>query len=876
MLGTSVGPYQILDKLGSGGMGEVFLCHDARLQRKVALKRLTKGEPGAEDEASILREARAAARLTHPNIASVYDVLEYEGRAFIVMEYVEGESLRARIQRVALSPDETIAIGRQLASALAAAHAQGVIHRDLKPSNVQVTPDGTIKVLDFGVAKMLPRVDTVTEAPTTKRSVASERSGSPGTPVYMAPEQLIGGRADARSDIYSLGVVLFEMLTGRRPYLANDSIALAVAMSTSPPPPPDAIDPRIPRRLSSVVVKALQHEPFNRYQSAREIAEALEELTEPTTREVAHVERHLGDRRTRKLIIAATTLLAVGLAAAIPFITSWMRGRAAAGAVVPSIAILPVDNPTDDPQAEHLGSTVATMLGANFRSIDGLRVLPRESIAGFRLRRRDFAALKREAGADHVLDLTMTKGLPAPQIQARLTRTEPPTVEWQETISAGAAHVQDAIVQGITRALSRGSGGPALTFTPDESTRLRKAATHSDEAMQAYVEAQALLDRTDLSTNVMAAIDRLQQAVAADPNFALGYAALATAVLIRYERTRDQALIERATPAVAAALRLDPESSAAHSASGYLQYVIGRREAAVASFQRAITIDPDNDAAHRLLGWRLYANQGRMDDAVAELQRAVKIRPDSFDNFYRLGTVLYLAGRYREAVDAYKSATELQPRRADVYTNLGAAYRMLGDVNQAIGNYEHAVGLGAGDALAYGNLAVSYYFAGRYEDALRTGLEAVDRDPNRASLQGNLGDYYAKLGRVREARSAYTRAIDLARQGLAVNPRDAGAVMTIALAEVHLGDAAAAERHVAEALTLAPDDWDILMRSAKAYGALSRPAAAFERLRMAVERGYPPQLARDDPEFATLKRSPEFEAAITAGQRARTRAGAVP
>ena len=411
-----------------------------------------------------------------------------------------------------------------------------MIHRDLKPSNVQVMPDGTIKVLDFGVAKMLPRDDTLTEAPTTKRSAASARSDSPGTPVYMAPEQLIGGRADARSDIYSLGVVLFEMLTGRRPYLETDSIALAVAMSTSPPPPPDAIDPRIPRGLSSVVVKALQHEPFNRYQSAPEIAEALEELTEPTTREVAHVGRHLDARRSRRLSIAAITLLVVGLAASIPFITSWVRSRAAAGGVAPSIAILPVDNPTDDPQAEHLGFTIATTLGANLRSIDGLHVLPRESIIGFRLRRRDFAALKREAGADHVLDLTMTKGLPAPQLQARLTRTDPPTVEWQATISGGAAHVQDAIVEGVTQALARGTGGRAITFTSDESRRLRKAATHSDEAMQAYVEAQALLDRTDLSTNVMAAIDRLQQAVAADPNFALGYAALATAVLGRYER----------------------------------------------------------------------------------------------------------------------------------------------------------------------------------------------------------------------------------------------------------------------------------------------------------------------------------------------------
>src|SRR5262245_48730490 len=188
-------------------MGEVFLCHDSRLHRKVALKCLTSGEAD-EAQAAILREARAVARLTHPHIASVYDVLEHDGRAFIVMEYVEGENLRARLHRASMTPDEAIAIGRQLASALAAAHAHGVIHRDLKPSNVQLMVNGTVKVVDFGVAKMMPRLDAADDKTTTHLD-SRQRSDTPGTPVYMAPEQLVGGTVDVRSDLYSLGVVLF-------------------------------------------------------------------------------------------------------------------------------------------------------------------------------------------------------------------------------------------------------------------------------------------------------------------------------------------------------------------------------------------------------------------------------------------------------------------------------------------------------------------------------------------------------------------------------------------------------------------------------------------------------------------------------------------
>jgi len=263
VIGSSVGPYQVLDKLGAGGMGEVFLGHDTRLHRKVALKCLA-AVPGADADlgAHLLREARAAARLNHPNIAAVYDVLEHEGRTIIVMEYVQGESLRARLMRGRIPIEQVIAIGRQLASALAAAHAHGVIHRDLKPANVQLTPDGSVKVLDFGVARLIAPVDPTTDVVTTTRqpSVMSV-GGTPGTPVYMAPEQLVAGQADARSDVYSLGVVLFEMATGRRPYGDAGSMALVAAMSAGGAPPADAVDPRVPHGLSEVIASALERDP---------------------------------------------------------------------------------------------------------------------------------------------------------------------------------------------------------------------------------------------------------------------------------------------------------------------------------------------------------------------------------------------------------------------------------------------------------------------------------------------------------------------------------------------------------------------------------------------------------------------------------------
>src|SRR5262249_29357803 len=244
------------------------------------------------------------------------------------------------------------------------------------------------------------------------------------------------------------------------------------------------------------------------------------------------------------------------------------------------------------------------------------------------------------------------------------------------------------------------------------------------------------------------------------------------------------------------------------------------------SLRRAIELDPDADEPHRLLGWRLLSAQRRTDEAVAELREAVRIRPDSFENYFRLGNVLYLAAQYREAIDAYRAATELQPRRADAFTNLGAAYQMLGDAEQAIGNYQHAISLGGGDAVAYSNLAVNYFRAGQYNQALQAALEAAKRDPTRASFQSDIAEYQKRVGNLRAARDAYGRAIDLAQKSLAVDPRDAAAVMYIAIAEANRGRPAEADRRAAEALALAPNDRNVLMNGAKVYALLGNTSRA--------------------------------------------------
>jgi tetratricopeptide (TPR) repeat protein len=857
--GSTVGPYQILDKLGSGGMGEVFLCHDSRLQRKVALKCLTSGEPSVVEEANILREARAAARLTHPHIASVYDVLEHEGRPFIVMEYVEGESLRACLRNGALPPDKVIAIGRQLASALAAAHAQGVIHRDLKPSNVQVMPDGTIKVLDFGIAKLMPRVERTTDAPTTTHMVSRERSEALGTPVYMAPEQLISGHVDARSDVYSLGVLLFEMTAGRRPFVETDAVALAVAMSTLPPPPPDAIDPRVPHRLSSVIVKALQREPFNRYQSAQELAAALDELSEPTTRGVVRPARVGRRRRMSKWAIAVASLLAIGVVAWRPLLTRVGILKSAGRAPHAALAILPVDNPTGDVRAEYLGAGIAAVVASNFGSIPGLTVIPRTSTAPYETRRNDLAAMHREIGADYVLDLTMKSAAPRAELVARLRRTDAVAPVWEQTIGGDALAVERMLLESLARVLE----GQALSrpLNAAEYARIRRVPTTSGEALLAYAEARALIGPLNSPETSALAISLLQGATAKDPLFALAFAALGDAYWQKYERDKDPDLVSKATAAVTEALRIDPNQAPVYYSLGNMYQQTGRYEEAIAAFRRAIQIQPDNDESHALLA-RVLAAKGDYSAASDEAQRAVDIRP-SWNTYFNQGRVQFAAGHFDKALVALRRTTELNPTFAGGFQMLGATYQMQGDFANAIGNYEHSIRL-APNAPAYTNLAIAYLRAKRYTEAIAAFNEALKHDPQQASRYRNLADAYKIAGRIADARDYYAKAITVARRQLAVNPRDVITIALVALCEANLGRRAEAERHAAEAATLGATNAELRFRLTKVYAALNNRAAAFATLRAAIAAGYDPKAAREDEELAPL-RGADFDAALAEG-----------
>jgi eukaryotic-like serine/threonine-protein kinase len=839
MVGASVGPYRVLEKIGAGGMGEVFLAEDPRLKRRVALKCLAI-RAGDDDRTRITNEARAIARLNHSNIAAVYDIQKHEGRWFIVMEYAEGISLRERMAQGRLPLGDVLTIGRQLASALAAAHRQRVIHRDLKPANIHVTGDGLVKVLDFGVA-FLERQTAGSELPTTSIGTPIPTFRIVGTPAYMAPEQH-GGRVSKQSDIYSLGVILFEMVTGRRP------------ISSEPAPSATSIEPSVPSGLSDVIAKALEHDLTKRFGSASEIERALTGLIDAPGAGSSSNSR-VSRARWGVGVAAAAIIVSIAASASWPSLITDMVGRPGNPTV---LAVLPPANPSGDPVVEQFGLAVATLVSRNFRAAPDLKIVTGEAISPYATARADLAPLGRDVGASYVLDLTIRAVTPSVDVLARLRRPDAGVPEWEKSITGDAIEVENLLLHQLADALGR-QGSPRSTA---EQTALTRLPTVHGDALLAYVQSRALLEHKEVTGNPRRAADLLEQAISSDDRFALAHAALADALRARSTAERDSTLLDRATLEAKRALELDPEESGAHTAFAAIEYVSGRREAATTSVQRAVDLAPDNDEARRLLG-QILAAQGRVDEGVAQLQTAIRIRPASFNHYFTLGFIQFTASRYAAAVDAYRKAAEIRPGDPGSYEMLGATYQMLGDMDKAIGNYEHALRLGP-SVTAHANLAVAYFTAGEYDKARTALIAAIEWDPKKASLHRDLGDVYLKLKRQDDARTAYGRAIALSEAALAVKPGDPFSIVLIALCEANLGRRSRAERHASEAMALAPANRDVLFRSAKVFALSGSRPAALNALRRAVEQGYDREVARLDPELATLRSMPEFGSALSA------------
>ena len=843
MAGETIGPYRLLHRLGTGGMGEVFLAEDPRLGRRVAIKRAFDTPSTPDSRERLRREAFAAAQLNHPNVAAVHDVLDVDDIPHIVMEYVEGETLGTLVRRGPVPAEQALSIARQITDALAEANAHAVIHRDLKPANVMVTSSGRVKVLDFGIAREPAQAAAAGAGPAKPTQVY-------GTPEYMAPEQFMGARGDARSDIYSFGALLFELLTGQPPFQRTDHMQRFLNGPAQSPPDPRTVNPAIPQALSDVVVRALAFKPDQRFQTIDLFRNALERaagaISEAPTTAVGMpipLPRRLLSRRW--LIGLAGVITVVSMAV-------WQPWRRAAGRGTGSprvVAVLPFDVPAGENELEGLGTGLAELIVNGLAASHTLTAVPRSAALGYDKKAAvgpEAERIARELGANHLIDGALRRTPAGVDLTIRIGRLDPGDA-WQrsysstldDVLSLGRRILNDVVVQ---------LGAEAATPSQTSATSL--------EAFQQYAQARGLIDRRDIPGNIDRAIELLDAAIKREPAFALAHAALGEACWEKYRQTLDRSWVDRGEQEILLALSSDANQPLIRYSLATILYGTGHADRAEQELRTIVQTHPV-DSAHRLLG-RILTERGQIDEAMKELQHAIDVRPGYWANYAAMGTAALRAGRYADAERSFLRVTDLQPDNADAYGYLGTIYLLTNQRDRAIEQLQRSIRL-APTVPAWSNLGTALTDAGRHDDAVEAFGQAVALRPRDPLLQRNLGDSLIRVGRTREAQTVYAEGVRVAREALAVNPKSADSHGALAICLAKVGEFDQALQHVTEAATLAPNAPEPYHRRAAVLALAGRGTEAIAALREGLMHGLSPALVARDEDLTSLRESREFQ-----------------
>ncbi len=639
MIGQTLLHYRVLSKLGEGGMGEVFLARDTKLERQVALKVLP------EDLAShprrwerFVREARAVAALNHPNIVTIYAVEEAEGRHFFAMELVEGDTLERLIPRNGLELDRFFGIAMPLVDALAAAHRQRILHRDLKPENVMVARDGRVKVLDFGVAKSLAADKTEAAGGGPHRNLTEEGSVL-GTARYMSPEQACGEAVDARTDIFSLGILLFEMSTGAYPFHGRTAVEILSSILRDDPPLAHTVRRDLPSRLSTIINRCLQKTIELRYPSADELNRELEAVR----LELAAMPVHEGIAHTVAEPVARVRVGERGGASA----------SVTAARATPALAVLPLTDLAGGPDyfAEGLTEELITAVA----KVGALRVISRQSVMRYRGSDKLLPDIARELGVDHVLEGSVLRAGDRVRISLQLIHADPEEHLWAERYERDLGDIL-SVQSEVARAVAAEIRGK---LTTTDEAKLAPGKPVVPEVLEAYLKGRHHWRKRSLES-LEKAVACFQEAIDADPTHAASYAGLADSFAILGQYRPGYGVAARAKTAARKAVELDPQLADAHVSLGFVSYFYDWEWAlAEAELRRGIQLSPSHANAHHWL-WSLLMCTGRRDEARREIRRAVELDPLSPSLVTNLGMHHYLNRDYDRAHQQLLKALDLE------------------------------------------------------------------------------------------------------------------------------------------------------------------------------------------------------------------------
>ena len=785
-------------------MGEVYLAHDSRLRRQVAIKLLPAEFTENKDRLSRFeREAYAASSLNHPNILTIYEIGEEQGHHFIATEYVEGESLRQRLARSPMELKETLAIVSQVADALAAAHEAGIVHRDIKPENVMLRRDGYVKVLDFGLAKLAnesSKPEVAPEASTMTRVLKTDPGVVMGTASYMSPEQARASEVDARTDIWSLGVVLYEMVAGRLPFEGGTTTDVLATILHREPPSLLLYSRDVPGELERIVEKALTKKREERYQLARELSLDLKRLKQRVELEVelersvtpeAQLRRSVPQTATNK-VVASTAEAAVGhtVSSAEYVVGEIKRHKLAALSIaavivvgigglfgyyklsgsrsdaITSIAVLPFANTGGDANADYLSDGISESLIDKLSQLPGMKVIARSSAFKYKGKDVDPQEAANALGVEVILTGRVVQRGGQLQVRAELINARDKTQLWGEQFSRSITDVQ-AVQEEIARAVSEKL---RVHLTGAQEQQLSKRATTNAEAYQLYLN--GLYYRRNAPLMAPTAIDYFNKALALDPNFGLAWAGIAEAYVFMGStgESDPKEAVPKAKLAVKKALELDDSLAEAHVSQALLMMNDWDWSGADREFKRAFELNPNLADAH-LSYANLLSRFGRHEEAVAEVSRAQQFDP--LDLRMRLGEPLslFFARRYDEALQKLDSLLKLAPDNETALIFRAYTYDATGKYNEAIADYKKFVSMGDTTASTQCYLGYALAQAGRKSEAqailekLKTTKEYVS-PAELAVLYAGLGDKEGAIGLLEKAYAAH----DLQMQYLKIDP----------------------------------------------------------------------------------------------------------